>query len=542
MLAPSKGSPRQKDYVVVGGQKVYLNFIHAKRQNHSNFPIPHSLANPFVKESSLVGAVRSAPASTTAAKRSPSGSRRRAEDDAAAAEPPPVILELRNQIIEHELGRRGDDDGADDCEFSIEEFTPPAAAAKKRKAAEAAAAASAIKRELEAVEMKRAAAEQDKRAERETRREIEKEKMARQKAKGKEKAPESSEEDENENDEGGNEGEEETDIPISKRRRTTVEPARRHPDKTPRTKSAPSPVASNNRTSPTSPRGLPSPAKSPFTVPTSPFAAASTRSDKRTTPAKSPRTSASSSAASASSALPSAAAATSNSTGPASSTSTSTSTSSTSACIPSSLDPMSSPSDEFEITSSFLATIDVLEKSVAGRWIEEKEDLDELSRRTDRGKTAEPKSEGAQSAARGTHERKPNGDGDDCDDSEGEEQLERKRARAALPAARGRTKATVGSGGVDREEVMDSQWIDSPFCMSTQAARAFAAAAPLASRAKRWANQSAAIDDGAGAPAWDESPASSWSPASPSSSPLQSGRHVWWPPGRDEVIRSGPPC
>jgi hypothetical protein len=239
MLAPSKGSPRQKDYVVVGGQKVYLNFIHAKRQNHSNFPIPHSLANPFVKESSLVGAVRSAPASTTAAKRSPSGSRRRAEDDAAAAEPPPVILELRNQIIEHELGRRGDDDdGADDCEFSIEEFTPPAAAAKKRKAAEAAAAASAIKRELEAVEMKRAVAEQDKRAGRETRREIEKEKMARQKVKGKEKAPESSEEDENENDEGGNEGEEETDIPISKRQRTTVEPARRQPDKTPRTRSA----------------------------------------------------------------------------------------------------------------------------------------------------------------------------------------------------------------------------------------------------------------------------------------------------------------
>jgi hypothetical protein len=150
---------------------------------------------------------------------------------------------LRNQIIEHELGRRGDDDGADDCEFSIEEFTPPAAAAKKRKAAEAAAAAaaSAIKRELEAVEMKRAgAAEQDKRAERETRREIEKEKIARQKAKGKEKAPESSEEDENENenDEGGNEREEETDSPISKRRRTTVEPARRQPDKTPRTKSA----------------------------------------------------------------------------------------------------------------------------------------------------------------------------------------------------------------------------------------------------------------------------------------------------------------
>lgn len=246
MLAPSKGSPRQKDYVVVGGQKVYLNFIHAKRQNHSNFPIPHSLANPFVKESSLVGAVRSAPASTAAAKRSPSGSRRRAEDDdAAAAEPPPVILELRNQIIEHELGRRGDDD-ADDCEFSIEEFTPPAAAAKKRKAAEAAAAASAIKRELEAVEMKRAAAaEQDKRAEREKRREIEKEKIARQKVKGKEKAPESSEEDEDKDendDEGGSEGEEEeeeTDSPRSKRRRTTVEPARRQlPDKTPRTKSA----------------------------------------------------------------------------------------------------------------------------------------------------------------------------------------------------------------------------------------------------------------------------------------------------------------
>jgi hypothetical protein len=247
MLAPAKGSPRQKDYVVVGGQKVYLNFIHAKRQNHSNFPIPHSLANPFVKESSLVGAVRSAPASTAAAKRSPSGSRRRAEDDAAAAEPPPVILELRNQIIEHELGRRGDDD-ADDCEFSIEEFTPPAAAAKKRKAAEAAAAASAIKRELEAVEMKRAAAaEQDKRAEREKRREIEKEKIARQKAKGKEKAhsSDSSEEDEGKDendDEGGSEGEEEeeeTDSPRSKRRRTTVEPARRQlPDKTPRTKSA----------------------------------------------------------------------------------------------------------------------------------------------------------------------------------------------------------------------------------------------------------------------------------------------------------------
>lgn len=169
---------------------------------------------------------------------------------------------------------------------------------------------------------------------------------------------------------------------------------------------------------------------------------------------------------------------------------------------------MSSPSDEFEITSSFLATIDVLEKSVTGRWIEKKEDLEEL--RTGRSMTVEPKSEGVQSAARG--------DGDDCDD---EEQLERKSARAALPAVRGRTKATVGSG--DREEVMDSQWIDSPFCMSTQAARAFAAAAPLVSHAKRWANQVAATDDGAGASTWDESPASSWSPASPSSSPLQSG-------------------
>jgi hypothetical protein len=179
---------------------------------------------------------------------------------------------------------------------------------------------------------------------------------------------------------------------------------------------------------------------------------------------------------------------------------------------------MSSPSDEFEVTSSFLATIDVLEKSITGRWIEDKEDLDEL--RTDRSKTVEPKSEGVQSAARGTHERRPNGDGDDCDD---EEQLERKSARAGLPVVRGRTKATVGSSGVGREEVMDSQWIDSPFCMSTQAARAFAAAAPRVSRAKRWANQPAATDDGAGASTWDESPASSWSPASPSSSPLQSG-------------------
>jgi len=164
MLSPNRSKPK-KDYVVIGGQRVYLNFIHSGRHRQkADSPVPHSLSHPFVKESSLppppVATKRRERQKERSKTRRPSstslerkkkgkhkgdgsegdGGGSDEQDGEVTAAPPPAVLELRNQIMEHELNLRGggrcDAEDLSSYEFSIEEFTPPQSIQQQKQQAE----------------------------------------------------------------------------------------------------------------------------------------------------------------------------------------------------------------------------------------------------------------------------------------------------------------------------------------------------------------------------------------------------------------------